>query len=54
MNEYHWKKVNPEGYAKSKDESELILKSKREKEKDSTKRVYLEKINTKSLILRIN
>ncbi len=28
MNEYHWKKNNPEGFVKSKAEVELILKSK--------------------------
>ncbi|KHJ38513.1 hypothetical protein PBAC_13080 [Pedobacter glucosidilyticus] len=54
MNEYHWKKVNPEGYAKSKDEAELILKSKRNKEKESTKRVSIENQNTRLLMLRIN
>lgn len=54
MNEYYWKKTNPEGFAKSKDEAALILKSKRNKSKEITKRASLETLNAHSVILRIN
>jgi hypothetical protein len=54
MNEYHWKKINPEGFAKSKDEAALILKAKRNKNKEVTKSANLETFSANSVILRIN
>jgi hypothetical protein len=54
MNEYHWKKVNPEGFAKSKDEAALILKAKKKKNKEITKSASLEVFSTNTVMLRIN